>query len=491
MPQKLSNLPVGAKVKFGKHQIASETAESISWIVADKNHSGYPADSVTVITQELIDILPYDAKEGSTYQYGNPNYALSNIHQWLNSSASAGNWYSPTHANDVAPTNSTTYNAGGYQSRAGFLYNFTDKERSLLLPTTITNQLGNDVSTTITAKVFLPSEWELLGKGQVEDNSSQLSYFSSKFAVTSLTAQAYTYCPSSSKPASDTSYYQYYTRSTVGGSENKVRCVNENGLVSLTGPNGASSGTRPVINLAGNLKMSDTTDADGCYTVLSQTAPEISGMNTNLGVISTDFSGTDVEVVANPYLEDSLLGFRYPYVVEDIDDNDSVTVTEYIDNAAIRSYVATKEWPNTFDVTGNTWFGLTNGIHTLKITATDGFATVTRTITFSKSVTKLIAQKSRPIEASTRPSRIVVTLIKSVPYNSNVKVEVCNNGFDQYPAWEEIDTYESGLAHTFANHLCESTINGSSRWGVNIRVTVDRNGGEGACYISEIGGNFE
>ena len=470
MPQKLSNLPVGAKVKFGKHQIASETAESIIWIVADKNHSGYPADSVTVITQELIDILPYDAKEGSTYQYGNPNYALSNIHQWLNSSASAGNWYSPTHANDVAPTNSTTYNAGGYQSRAGFLYNFTDKERSLLLPTTITNQLGNDVSTTITAKVFLPSEWELLGKGQVEDNSSQLSYFSSKSAVTSLTAQAYTYCPSSSKPASDTSYYQYYTRSTVGGSENKVRCVNENGLVSLTGPNGASSGTRPVINLGGNLKMSDTTDADGCYTVLSQTAPVIDGMNTNLGTKSS--------------------GFSHAYIVTDAD-NEAVTIAEYIDNVQIRSYVATLGASNSFAVTDKTWLKLTNGIHTLKIAATDGFDTVTRTITFTKSVTKLIVQKSRPIETSTRPSRIVVTLVKNVPYDSNVKVEVCNNGFDPNPKWEEIDTYESGLAHTFANHLCESTINGSSRWGVNIRVTVDRNGGEGACYISEIGGNFE
>ena len=465
MPQKLSNLPVGAIVKFGKHQIASETAESIIWIVADKNHSGYPADSVTVITQELIDILPYDAKEGSTYQYGNPNYALSNIHQWLNSSASAGNWYSPTHANDVAPTNSTTYNAGGYQSRAGFLYNFTDKERSLLLPTTITNQLGNDVSTTITAKVFLPSEWELLGKGQVEDNSSQLSYFSSKFAVTSLTAQAYTYCPSSSKPASDTSYYQYYTRSTVGGSENKVRCVNENGLVSLTGPNGASSGTRPVINLAGNLKMSDTTDADGCYTVLSQTAPVISGSNTNLGTKSA--------------------GFSHSYSVSDTD-KDTVTITEYIDNEQIRSYVATLGATNSFAVTGNTWLKLTNGAHTLKITASDGFDTVTRTITFTKSVTKLVAQRTTAIEAYTMPTRIVVTLVKNVPYNSDVKVEVCNNGFDIMPTWEEIDTYASGLAHTFSNKTKTAT-----KWGVNVRVTVDRNGGEGACYISEIGGNFE
>ena len=68
-----------------------------------------------------------------------------------------------------------------------------------------------------------------------------------------------------------------------------------------------------------------------------------------------------------------------------------------------------------------------------------------------------------------------------------MKVEACNNGFDASPAWEDItDSVTSGLTHVFAN-----TIKTASEWGVNIRVTVDRNGSEGACYITEIGGNFE
>ena len=350
-------------------------------------------------------------------------------------------------------------------------------------------QTSGSTYTSIVTKVFLPSEKELTGTSDYADNSSRFALFNGVDYKAVLTSQAFTNVSNQgNKPSTITDFWFYLTRNVT---TNRVRAISTNtGLVEIY-PYDGHIGVRPVINLASNTKISDTADADGCYTVLSQTAPEISGMNTNLGVISTTLSDTSVEVVTNPCLEDSLLGFRYPYVVEDIDDNDSVTVTEYIDNATIRSYVATKDAPNTFDVTGNTWFKLTNGIHTLKISVTDGFDTVTRTITFSKSVTKLIAQKSRPIEASTRPSRIVVTLVKNVPYNSNVKVEVCNNGFDQYPAWEEIDTYESGLAHTFANARCESTINGSRRWGVNIRVTVDRNGGEGACYISEIGGNFE
>ena len=122
----------------------------------------------------------------------------------------------------------------------------------------------------------------------------------------------------------------------------------------------------------------------------------------------------------------------------------------------------------------------------MKITATDGFDTATRTITFTKSVTSLVVQRTTPISASTMPTRIIVTLVKNVPSNAEVIVEVCNNGFDTTPTWERIETYASGLAHTFSNKT-----NTAGKWGVNIRVTVNRNGAEGACYITEIGGNFE
>ena len=40
MAQLLSNLPIGAKVKFGKHSINGETALPITWVVVAKNHTG-------------------------------------------------------------------------------------------------------------------------------------------------------------------------------------------------------------------------------------------------------------------------------------------------------------------------------------------------------------------------------------------------------------------------------------------------------------------
>ena len=39
MAQLLSNLPIGAKIKFGKHSVNGETAQPITWLVVSK-HTG-------------------------------------------------------------------------------------------------------------------------------------------------------------------------------------------------------------------------------------------------------------------------------------------------------------------------------------------------------------------------------------------------------------------------------------------------------------------
>ena len=63
MAQALSNLPIGAKVKFGKHSVNGETAQPITWVVVAKNHTGYPSNSVTLLTEKIIDLRAFDAKE--------------------------------------------------------------------------------------------------------------------------------------------------------------------------------------------------------------------------------------------------------------------------------------------------------------------------------------------------------------------------------------------------------------------------------------------
>lgn len=452
MAQILSNLPVGAKIKFGKHQVNTETAQPIIWVVADKNHSGYPSNSVTLVAEKIIDLRAYDAPETDASS-GNRNYALSNINQWLNSSASAGNWYTATHAKDAPPN---------YSNRPGFLYNFTEYERLALLPTTLTVPTNADASAKTTTKVFLPSAWEIKGAGEVSDGSSRLSYFTSNVAQCTLTSQAFTNT-TSSKPTDVSKTFAYWTRSPLAD----YMCVIDTDGSAKNTSAGNSKGVRPIVNLSSTAKISNSTDSDGCYTLVVNNLPTISGTNSDIGTKNDDFS--------------------VAYSITD-GDNEAVTVTEYIDNVKVRSYVATLGATNSFNVNGNTWLKLTNGSHTLKIEATDGFNTESRVFTFTKSVNKLIVKRSTPIEATQMPTQIIVTVVKTIPYNAIMTVEVCNNGFDANPAWEKIDksSLSSGLAYEFTNK-----VKTANKWGVNIRVTVDRNGADGACYITEIGGNFE
>ena len=460
MAQHLSNLPIGALIKFGKHIVNTEAAQPIIWKVVDKNHSGYPSNSVTLITDKIIDLRCYDYSEDRTdYPNGNPHYKKSNINQWLSSSATAGNWFESAYQYDTSPGTS----GAGYGGLPGFQYNFSTAERTAILPTTLTVQNDTDVSESMVASVFLPSVWEILGTYTVADGSSQFAYFASEIRTTTVTAQVFNNTKSSIyKPSSLSDNYLYGTRSSTG----KYICyITASGTKSTQTPVGII-GIRPCINLSANAKISDTTDADGCYTVSFNTIPTISGTDGNLGTKSD--------------------GFSQSYTVNDTD-KDSITVTEYIDGAKIRSYVATIGASNTFDVTNKTWLGLTNGVHTLKIVATDGFDEVTRIYTFTKNVTKLVIQRTTPLDSATKPKSIIVSIVKNIPTEAIFKVEACNNGYDTTPAWEDITSKVTrGEIHDFIN-----TSKTAGKWGVNIRVTVDRNGSEGACYITEIGGNFE
>ncbi len=131
---------------------------------------------------------------------------------------------------------------------------------------------------------------------------------------------------------------------------------------------------------------------------------------------------------------------------------------------------------------------LTNGSHTMTIVATDSFGnSATRTYTFTKSVNSFSIVNSIPYDSDARPTRIKITVTRSIPAESSFAVYVCNNGYDANPTWEDAtSSVTGGLVHIFEN---ETKTAGA--WGVLVKVVVDRLDGEGACYVSQIGGNFE
>jgi hypothetical protein len=65
-------------------------------------------------------------------------------------------------------------------------------------------------------------------------------------------------------------------------------------------------------------------------------------------------------------------------------------------------------------------------------------------------------------------------------------VEICKNGFDDTPTWENCTAATlNGMRYLFQNHS-----KSADKWGVNIRATLDRGSAVGPCYIVSIGGNF-
>ena len=256
----LSSLAVGTVVNFGKHSINGETPWMIPWRIIKKNHRGYPSGSITLIADQIIDLRAFDAREPNNSDSnrrgnGNNNWRYSNIRLWLNSSATS--WYTAQHGADAPPNASNVTNGTEYQSRPGFLYNFTAAERNLILSTTITT-VNNTVtdgggSYTTTDKVFLPSETEMgLGNENNIAEGTAFGYFTSNTVRTSAVyANAYRYSLSTSKPNTETTPWYYWLRTPYASSSDNVRYVGTDGSLNYHSAYLGYYGVRPCLNLPG------------------------------------------------------------------------------------------------------------------------------------------------------------------------------------------------------------------------------------------------
>lgn len=178
-------------------------------------------------------------------------------------------------------------------------------------------------------------------------------------------------------------------------------------------------------------------------------------------------------------------GFSVSYSVTDAD-GDTITVTEKMDGVVKRTYTATNGASNSFAVTGEYFQKLLNGSHTMVITATDGKATTTYTIYFTKSVTTAVITLEEPMEADDTISICAITVAGSVPSDAEYKVEVTNNAKDSSPVWEDCTTEsKSGRNYLFKNETAE---NG---FAFNFRVTAKRGNSNVGGYITSIQGGFQ
>ena len=245
-----SLLSIGSTFNFGKYQVGSEEPWAIEWEIVHQE-----SDYQIAMAKQIIDLRCFDAKESSNSDrnrrsYGNNNWRVSNIEQWLNSDASAGNWYSAQHEYDAPPSiDNIYYNINPYDKKPGFLYYFTDEEKALLQDMTLT--LANNTVTdssggsyTWTGKVWLPT-FTQMGFGQ-NNNISEGTKFS-KFTddasriktIHAMCAANNQYCIDNSKTegtawnyrmSSADESFSYYTWDVYYDGTYNLECASEDNI---------------------------------------------------------------------------------------------------------------------------------------------------------------------------------------------------------------------------------------------------------------------
>ena len=118
----LRDLPIGAKVvdKNTKYY-----GVPIVWLVAD--HDYYAPSLTTLVSEHILTFKAFDASEPKNpdegrVEFGNNDYKISNIAQWLNSYGD--NWFTPLHTYDKAPALGYV-SSRPYANESGFLTNFS------------------------------------------------------------------------------------------------------------------------------------------------------------------------------------------------------------------------------------------------------------------------------------------------------------------------------------------------------------------------------
>ncbi|AZV56081.1 DUF6273 domain-containing protein [Clostridium sp. AWRP] len=293
MSQAISNLEVGNKIKLGKYQVESETEEPITWIVADKNHTGYPANSVTLVAENIIDLRGVDGAEAGNSNsmrasHGSNRYRTSNLRQWLNSSGAASGWFTAqnltdgttdTNNHDASPIDANFCNGNdeacptGYDTKKGFLNSFSANELSSILNTDLTvvksSATDGGGSEVVTDKVFLLSNTEvgLADEGGIAEGS-ELALFSalSAYKTAPLTQAAISNTKATGIPSPMTGSWEWWLR-TPKTDPFIVNFIAPDGSLSANYANTGSIGVRPSLNINDTTLVSDDVDSDGAYTL--------------------------------------------------------------------------------------------------------------------------------------------------------------------------------------------------------------------------------
>ena len=209
---------------------------------------------------------------------------------------------------------------------------------------------------------------------------------------------------------------------------------------------------RNTINIS--LTDNNVTVEENFYFTKTNRPPEITVSNSNLGTQNKEFkitfSATDP-------------------------DGDAMTAKIYIDGVQVEDLGAiTAGQEKAYSIKREDFITLKNGEHKIRIDVTDAEGSQSsRFITFTKMVTWYLYEYTE--ELGNRAIDIRVDMLTNLAEGIIKKIEVCNNALDTNPTWE---TIEEGKWVKFAN-----TTKTAAKWGLGVRVRVDRGAATQDSYI--------
>jgi hypothetical protein len=282
MAKTLGSLGVGGKVKIGKYH-----GSPLIWKISDKGHAGYPANSVSLITERIIRIAMFDGKEASNgdsnrKSYGNNRYIYSNLLQWLNKDGSANSWYTAQHSADAPPTDANSgTNNNGYDDKPGFLNEWSADDKAALLNTTVVvNKASVDGGgqENVSSKIFLLSYAEVGLSGDSSEGAIHPLFSDGSAARVAMpTADAVESSEYKNSSLNVNSGWYWWCRSPYVPYSCNVRYVYADGSALNSNACNGLMGVRPACNLLSSNLVSDSPDGDGCYTMLYNEPPTVPG----------------------------------------------------------------------------------------------------------------------------------------------------------------------------------------------------------------------
>lgn len=374
MAKALKTLAVGAKVKDTG---TTYNGKPILFTIMEHDHAGDPAGTTALITSNIITLKCFDAIEASNNDsgrksYGNNRYSVSNLKQWLNSDAEAGKWYAAQHSADAAPNNSNVWsNYNEYDQEKGFLANFSAKMKNAL-QTVTKRTVKNTVTDSgsyeeVSQKVFLLSTTEvgLANENNIAEGSVYALFPTANSRIAKPTAEAISNSEYKSTNIETGKSWRWWLRTPNSGSSYDARYVYSDGTLNYNYAYYGNSGVRPACVVASSIFVSDTPDSDGAYTILWNSAPNITTASENLGDKNTPFSFT--------------------YTITDAD-NDTVSATVTLDGTNIQTLSeAVLGHEYSINMTAQALTQLATGAHTYAIKAVDAYGNEsTKTIKFNK-----------------------------------------------------------------------------------------------------------